>query len=107
MSEAVTFHEKRSASAACASVVASEAASCPDDEAADHAVTERAADLTADLPAAKGRKLFLVQEYEYYRSAAPDERARMEQGFRAGFETIAISPAVAAMLTGCGAPVAR
>jgi len=54
----------------------------------------------------KGRKLYLIQEYEMYMTAGADQRRRMEAGFKGGFRNVAISPAVAEMLRRCGASAA-
>jgi glycosyltransferase involved in cell wall biosynthesis len=50
------------------------------------------------LPARCGRKFYLVQDYEYYMSATPEERARIACTFRMGMTMLAISPAIAQML---------
>lgn len=65
----------------------------------------QSAEWVRGLSASKGRKFYLVQEYEIYMTAEPEQRRRMEADFKAGFRMIAISPAVSEMLEGCGAPV--
>ncbi len=65
----------------------------------------QSAERARTLSASKGRRFYLVQEYEMYMTAGPEQRRRMEANFRAGYRMIAISPAVSEMLERCGAPV--
>ena len=53
----------------------------------------------------KGRKVFLVQDYERYMTAPQQTRSRMGKIFRNGFYNIAISSAVQSMLEELHAPI--
>jgi len=55
----------------------------------------------------KGRKVHIVYDYEFWCTATPDVRARMEAAFNCGFVSIVTSDAVRGMVRACGAaPVA-
>jgi glycosyltransferase involved in cell wall biosynthesis len=53
----------------------------------------------------KGRKFYLIHDYEHYRVAAPDVKKRICATFHAGFLHIVTSPAGEEMVTECGARV--
>jgi glycosyltransferase involved in cell wall biosynthesis len=55
------------------------------------------------LSPSKGIKFYLVQEYEFFMSADAALRRRIASAFASGYHTLAISHAVADMLTRCGA----
>lgn len=57
------------------------------------------------FPARVGRPVYLVQEYEHFQSASPEQRRVMMANFRAGADLLAISPAVSSMLVELGANV--
>lgn len=65
------------------------------------------AELMQHAPADRGRKWFIVYDYEFWRSATPETRARMERTYSAGYTMVSTSGAVDAMLRQAGAePVA-
>lgn len=69
------------------------------------ATTWWTAEWAKGYPAPKGAKAYLIQDYEYYMSAAPAYRDRMAATFAAGLMNVVISPAVAQMLEASGAPI--
>lgn len=59
-------------------------------------------------PPEKGRKLYIVYNYELFMTASPEMRERMGRTYTTDFEMIATSRAVRGMLAQCGAtPVAE
>ncbi|WP_159726021.1 glycosyltransferase family 4 protein [Methylosinus sp. Ce-a6] len=66
------------------------------------------AELLRYAPDNRGRKFYIVYDYEFWRTVEPATRVRMERTYSIDFEIIATSGAVEAMLTQCGAlPRAR
>lgn len=66
------------------------------------------AEFMRDLPTDRGRKWFIVYDYEFWRSANPDTRARIERTYSMGYTIISTSGAVDGMLRQLGAePVAE
>lgn len=63
------------------------------------------AEYAARYALAKGRKLYLIHDYEHYRVATPLIRQRICATFRAGLRNIVTSPAGEEMLAECGAVV--
>lgn len=63
------------------------------------------AEIAAGYSARKGRKLFLIHDYEHYKVAPPEVRRRIAATFHAGFYNIVTSPAGEEMLAECGAKV--
>lgn len=82
--------------------------SVPDGDAIVNACWQTAPEV-ARLPDRKGRRLWLVADYEYWSTADAAERAAMARAFRAPeIDLIAYGPRVAAMLASCGRrPVAE
>lgn len=80
----------------------------PDGDAIVNACWHTAPEVSR-LPGRKGRKLWLVADYEYWSTADAAGRAAMARAFRAPeIELIAYGPSVAAMLATCGRrPVAE
>jgi glycosyltransferase involved in cell wall biosynthesis len=52
------------------------------------------AEYASMYPSEKGRRLYLVYDYEYYMSAPPAMRARMDRTYRGDFRMLASSPVV-------------
>lgn len=66
------------------------------------------AEFLRDAPADRGRKHYIVYDYEFWRTAKPAIRERIERTYSDDFRIVATSGAVEAMLRQCGAePVAR
>ena len=63
------------------------------------------AEWVAQYPASKGRKYYLIHDYERYMVASPAIRKRMEQTYLAGMHNIVTSPAGKKMVERCGAKV--
>lgn len=63
------------------------------------------AEYAARYASSKGRKLYLIHDYEHYRVAAADVKKRICATFHTGFFNIVTSPAGAEMVTECGARV--
>ncbi len=62
------------------------------------------AEMIKDYPASKGRKFYLVYDYEIWRSTDEATRLRIGETHRAGLKLIATSPAVLEMLQANKAP---
>ena len=66
------------------------------------------AELLRHAPVTRGRKFYIVYDYEYWRTAEPATRKRIERTYSADFQIISTSGAVDGMLRQCGAiPRAR
>lgn len=63
------------------------------------------AEWVAEYPNVKGKKVYLVQDFEYYMTAETSIKLRMETTYKNLFTTIAISPAVKNMVEACGGKV--
>jgi glycosyltransferase involved in cell wall biosynthesis len=63
------------------------------------------AEWMAEYPSAKGRKFYLIQDFEYYMTSETSIRRRMEATYKSFFANIAISPAVINMVESCGGRV--
>lgn len=61
------------------------------------------AEAARDAHLFQGRKLYMVYDYEYWRTATPEVRARMDATYRMSLPTISTSPAVDEMLAANGA----
>lgn len=64
------------------------------------------AELVRHYPSRKGKKLYLIYDYEFWMTATKAVRRRMAATFRSGFAMIATSPAVQEMLAENGAVAA-
>lgn len=56
------------------------------------------AEWAINYPMSKGRKMYFVQDYEYYMSADEETKSRMARTYQAQMQAISISPAVEQML---------
>ena len=66
------------------------------------------AELLRHAPITAGQKFYIVQDYEFWRTAEPAIRKRIELTYNDDFEIVSISEAVDSMLRQCGAiPRAR
>jgi glycosyltransferase involved in cell wall biosynthesis len=63
------------------------------------------AEWAARYSASKGKKLYLIHDYEHYMSATPTVRARIAATYSMGFVNIVTSPAGEEMLAACNAKV--
>ena len=63
------------------------------------------AEWVAKYPKPKGRKYYLIHDYEHYMTADSKTRQRIKETFRSGMCNIVTSPAGVEMLRSCGAEV--
>ena len=63
------------------------------------------AEWVARYPTSRGRKYYLIHDYEHYMVASPAIKSRMEQTYLAGMHNIVTSPAGEYMLEQCNAKV--
>lgn len=56
------------------------------------------AEMAEHYPGTKGRKLYLVYDYEYWMTASPDTRERIARTYHGGFRLISTSSAVTQMI---------
>ena len=71
------------------------------------ATSWKTAGAVSRLSAGKGRQLYFVQDYEYWRNASPAERKQIGETFALNLEMISISSAVSGMIAEYGsAPLA-
>lgn len=63
------------------------------------------AEWLAAYPNEKGKKIYLVQDFEYYMTSGSSIKLRMEATYKSMFANISISPAVTRMVESCGGTV--